>query len=490
MTDEQIRLILDLGGSTVSVKEVTAALEQLRGKATDVGDTYQVMMGELGTYEVSARRAAQTTSQQYTPALDNAVEAAVEATRAQKLLRESLELTSAAQQKAAGSSKEMSMRILNLGRAAQDLAQGGLGGVINNIEGIVGGGGLAAGVLTGIGTAALLATPYIKEWWKTLQGAGDKIPESKDAIEKYTEAINKNKEAIKSLKEQSELTYAELDRYKDLVDKTAKLEEEQANAREARMVKDGSSKKDRANAAAVRETIAEKYGSGQELIDSIMATENGRLTGLKGVEAMIADAMKGTGLGLGNLLRSNPEFAAKFKEFDPKTKEAAEKAKKDAAAKAKDDKLRDELTEQGKDFQRKGEEAENKAQAQGPKDQFRAFVKAGRAQHQLRGDISAEGRRRAAAKKANDAAQEQRNQVRGVQQEAAEQGLRINPQQALQILKERQSQYKELQRLEAQGMGMMLQSVGDVSEQVNMWKQFNKQAGQQNRSNGSNGFAN
>ena len=207
--------------------------------------------------------------------------------------------------------------------------------MINNIEGIVGGGGLAAGVLTAIGTAALLAAPYVKEWAKSIGFAGEKIPESKDAIERYTDAINRNKEAIKTLKEQESLNYFEMQRYTKLLDETKKLEEELANAGEARAIKDGSSKKDRERAAAVRETISEKFGSGQELIDTIMATDQGKGLGLKRVEEIVADAMRGTGAGAKGLENISPEFKKNYAEFSPETKAANKKSQEQAAANEK-----------------------------------------------------------------------------------------------------------------------------------------------------------
>ena len=241
-------------------------------------------------------------------------------------MREALETTAAAQEKAAGTSRDMQMRVLNLGRAAQDLAQGGLGGIINNIEGIVGGGGIAAGVLTGLGTAALLATPYIKEYWKSLAGGGEKIPEAKDAMERYTEAINKNKKAIAELKEKEELTYSELLKYKQLVFDTTQLEEEQATKREARLVQSGSDKKSREQASAVRETIAERFGSSEELIRQIMGTQQGGQLGLKRVEEIMAGAQKGNTTDIRGLEGILPAFKEGYGQFSPEAKEAHKKA--------------------------------------------------------------------------------------------------------------------------------------------------------------------
>jgi hypothetical protein len=318
VTDEVMRLVLDLASSSKDVGDLVQRLTELKAKSADVADTYHVMAQAGEGYTVTTR--------QESKALDEATAAAVRHTQAQKAINQVLEETAAAQTKASGTSREMQMRILNLGRAAQDLAQGGFGGIINNIEGIVGGGGLAAGVLTAIGTAALLATPAIKEWVKSLGAGAETFKPTFEGLEKYTEAIGKNKKAIAELKEKTSLTYDELLKYKDLVHETTKLEEDQANAREARQVQAGSSKKDRARAAAVKETIAERYGSGQELIDTVMATEHGQQIGQKRVEEIIAGAQKGFGHDIQSLQNVSPQFKERYAPFSPEAKEAYDKA--------------------------------------------------------------------------------------------------------------------------------------------------------------------
>ena len=253
-----------------------------------------------------------------------------------------LEETAKAQAKAGGTSRDMQMRILNLGRAAQDLAQGGFAGIINNIEGIVGGGGIAAGVLTAIGTAAFIATPFIKEWVKSLGEGGEKFRPVVEGMEKFTDAINKNKKELEELKAKQELNYWELLRYKELVHETTQLEDGLATAREARMVKAGSSKKEQARGAAVRETIAEVFGSGESLIESILDTNAGKQAGQKRVEELIAGAQKGFPadiMSLGNLF---PKFREAYTPFSPERqaqlKQAEESLKAEHEAQAKKEK--------------------------------------------------------------------------------------------------------------------------------------------------------
>jgi hypothetical protein len=325
VNDETIRLIIDLANSSKDVSELVAKLGDLKGAAQGVENTYEVL-GD--SYEVLSRKVQTftTSTSMADRQMDAAVSAAVRQSQAQRALNQVLEETATAQTKAGGTSRDMQMRILNLGRAAQDLAQGGFGGILNNIEGIVGGGGLAAGVLTAIGTAALLAAPSIKAWVKEMGAAAETFKPTLEGLDKYSDAIARNKKELGELKDKQELTYDGLLKYKDLVENTTKLEEEQANAREARQVQAGSSKKDRERASAVKETIAERYGSGQELIDSIMATEHGQQIGQKRVEEIIAGAQKGFGHDIQSIQNISPLFKERYTPFSPEAKAQYDKA--------------------------------------------------------------------------------------------------------------------------------------------------------------------
>ena len=329
MTDEVVKLILDLAGSSKDVAELIGRLGELKGKTLEVGDTYEVLSGEMGTFAVAERKATDAT-QQYTPALDAAVQKAVEATQAQKLLRQSLETTAVAQEKAAGLSKANAQRILEWGRATQDFAQGGFAGIINNIERMVGGAGPAAGILTAIGTAAFIAKPFIEEWAKSLQGAGEKVPPAAKEMDRFTEALAKNKKELQDLKEKQELTYFELLKYKDLVAKTTELEEDQARKREAYLVQAGSDKKSRDRAAAVRETVAERFESSELLIEHLMGTEQGQQLGRKRIEEMVAGAQKGSGLDITGLGHVSSKFKYAYEQFSPERKAADEQSKERA----------------------------------------------------------------------------------------------------------------------------------------------------------------
>jgi hypothetical protein len=137
-TDERIRLILDMGASGANVEQVKRKLEELE------------------------------------PALHKA------------------------ENKMAG----FGQTALQSGRFLQDFAQGGVGGVLNNIEGLamaLGGGPGLAGVMTAVGLAAYFAMPKLKEFWNAMSGGGEgpaPIVQALDAVEERIKKIRAEFEKI------------------------------------------------------------------------------------------------------------------------------------------------------------------------------------------------------------------------------------------------------------------------------------------------------
>jgi hypothetical protein len=478
MTDETIRLILDLASSSKDVSELVGKLDQLKGSADNVGESYEVLARSV--HHVSDAYALSTTH--VTTAEDAVVAAAVEHTRAQKVLNQVLEETAQKQAKAAGTSRDMQMRILNLGRAAQDLAQGGFAGILNNIEGIVGGGGLAAGVLTAIGTAAFIATPFIKKWVASLGEGAETFKPLVTGLDKFSDAITRNKKELSELKEKGDLTYWELLRYKELVNQTAEEEEKLANAREARQVKAGSDKASRARASAVKETIAERYGSGEVILEDLMAA-NPHMSRER-AEELLAGAQKGFSADIQGLGNSLPGFMDKYKPFSPERKAQTEGEAKQLEelrrAKAEQDKI-------------KAQDASVHADAilNEQKDQARAFAEANAAPDAQRQEAAMRGnvKRMIAERSKFETAKQERAGARQVQMEAAEQGMDINAGQALQIFKQRRAQEA---RLQAQVLNTVLgsqdaqsQRIAFLEDQLRMARSISRQ---QNRTAASNGI--
>jgi hypothetical protein len=330
--DEIIKLLLDLGRSSANVQEVIDKLQGLQAASKGAAEGYDVLDRRTGTYTL--------TTAQVTSAEDKAVEAALEQTRSQKALQGALEETAKASTKAGSKVSGMGQSMLQTGRVVQDFTQGGIGGILNNLEGLsmaLGGGPGLAGVLTAVGVAAFVAGPHLKTLWAGLAGgATEKIPGATDAIDKYTEAIRRNKDELEELRKKQELSLMEGIKYRDLVAETTALEEAQANARAARSVGIYDNKADRARASAFREALGE-FGGGDKLVESMVAAGLPR----KEAEARVADALKGDKIQIANVMNRS----ADFKPFYTSPEEAARKAAREKKDEA-DDRRNARLTEQ------------------------------------------------------------------------------------------------------------------------------------------------
>jgi chromosome segregation ATPase len=262
-------------------------------------------------------------------AMDRATQAAIRRTQVQNAMRQSLEETTITTQVATvateaagvsqvamtGITRGMQMQVLNAGRAFQDLAQGGFAGVLNNIEGIVGGAGPAAAGLTVLGTAAFLAAPYFKQLYDETTNFKLAIPEATDRLELFTEKIRKNQAALKDLQEQGSLNYFDLLKYKDLVFETAQLEAEAATAKEARSLK-GQTKKEREASAAFRETVNENFRGSEDLLQRLVAAGYSQ----KRAEELVAGAIAGEANPIEAIGRAVPDFAKAYGPLSPESK--------------------------------------------------------------------------------------------------------------------------------------------------------------------------
>ena len=117
--------------------------------------------------------------------------------------------------------------LLQTGRIIQDFAQGGLGGILNNIEGATMALGLGAGmggVLTVLGVVALTAGPAVKSFFKTLIDGSNEVPKVKEGVEGLTQTIKDNGEALDALRKQQSLTNSELKEFNRLTEEQVELE--------------------------------------------------------------------------------------------------------------------------------------------------------------------------------------------------------------------------------------------------------------------------
>src|SRR4051794_279306 len=146
MADDKIRLALEILGAG-DAKELATQVRAM--KAAFVETTPAATAAEAETYELAdaydvlgdEMQSVFTTAQQIGPGM-KATAAATSATTATVIKFGDASIDTAAKVTAAGtriqnSSRNSGLAILNLSRAVQDGVQGGIGGALNNVEGLL-----------------------------------------------------------------------------------------------------------------------------------------------------------------------------------------------------------------------------------------------------------------------------------------------------------------------------------------------------------------
>lgn len=179
MADERIQLLLDMGLSRENVQAVIDELDRLEG---------------------SAKKTAQATEE------------------------------------ATGKTANMGQTMLQTGRIVQDFAQGGIGGVLNNIEGFIqalGMGSGLAGALTIVGVTFALVWPHLKKWIESLDDGNIAAKGHAEALKNLTEAGDKLKLRIAELHALSDVSLKKMAAENEMLEKQVKLEEARAAAKKA-----------------------------------------------------------------------------------------------------------------------------------------------------------------------------------------------------------------------------------------------------------------
>ena len=386
--EEQVKLTLK-----------TAGFDAMRGIASDAQDaasTYQVLAKAGEGFELEERRVAD--------AMDGAVAAAVERTRAQRALNAALEEAAPAASKSAGGADKAAKSTMQLGGAfqttafaAQDFASqlgtrglgGAIGAVQNNIPTLVTqiGGKSAAGLAGAIGIATVAAGLLYDNWdkvaafWSPAEVA--KLPtlgEGLDGIAKSLKGINKEIEALEEKSLSDVLSVPELDRLRALRGLKETGEKDQADLRLVEGVGTFDDKRSREIAAAVKAAIAES-GGGESVASNLKENAGGSY---QEAVAVVAGAMRGNTADLATLRKMAPTFAREYRSVDPDALRAQKKAQEDfkreqdlqAARIKKNDDLVDGLNEQGaKDeaaWRAENDRDERKAKAQAERDRAKA----------------------------------------------------------------------------------------------------------------------
>jgi hypothetical protein len=194
VSDQIIKAALQIEGIEKPLelaKNFNLAAEASKRVAAAVKTTESaVVSASAETYELSnnyKRLSADLTDSNN--ALDRKTAAAVEATRAQRLMASALsdtapaldgagkktESLAEAKRRLAKEQYAVNSRVLEFGRAFQDVYQGGLAGGLNNIERLVGGAGKWAGILTAVGVLVYAFKDQFAEAAKAMGLFGDQM---------------------------------------------------------------------------------------------------------------------------------------------------------------------------------------------------------------------------------------------------------------------------------------------------------------------------
>lgn len=298
---------------------------------------------------------------------------AEELAKASTRLAISTEEVAEAAEKAKGKVAGFGQSALQSGRVIQDFAQGGLGGILNNIEGLTMALGLGpglAGVLTIAGVALMVFKPQLEELAKSFGALKPPIVDDLTSVDGLTEALKRNSESLKKMSEDTVLVFNDLKKFNAATEKQIELEGILAAVREKDRLKKMPGKTPGDEGAADIEAVVKEVGGKQALADIEKALVGkfgtfGKERDKRSAEVLLSNARAGHmdaldlmtemfggfgGSGAGTA--TEKAFADPGgKKFDVSAKAETERAKKardaaDARKKA-DDKHVDELNELG-----------------------------------------------------------------------------------------------------------------------------------------------
>ncbi len=220
--DEVIRLTLETKGQEAT-DQLSKSLDRLEAEAKDVAHAYELLEGQENAvyiaqakYQDATRRAAED-SRLDAFALKLKSVAAQEAAASTETLEK-------ATGKLGRTGADTGYAMLQSGRIIQDFAQGGVGGILNNIEGLtmaLGLSGGVAGAATAIGVAIAFMGPPVLKFFESLGATTEEIKPLKDRIDSVAKSLE-------GLTEKTRLTNAETSEYIKLGKRQAELDKESA----------------------------------------------------------------------------------------------------------------------------------------------------------------------------------------------------------------------------------------------------------------------
>jgi hypothetical protein len=262
MADERIKLILDIAGEE-GVRTLTTEATKLEQEIKDLVVSWQ--KGDVATADflrTSAKLESQLRETQGVLTQVNSRDLDTLTTKSHQ--------AAAATEKLSGGVAGTGQSLLQTGRVIQDFAQGGLGGILNNIEGLtmaLGLGSGMAGILTVLGVAALTAGPAIKTAFKNLIDGSNGIPESTDKVKHLGESLKTTTERLEELRKQQSLTNTELAEFNRLTIEQVRLEKEEKAARAAKSLEETLNPEQRKGADVVKRAT-EAFG-GKAVVDQV-----------------------------------------------------------------------------------------------------------------------------------------------------------------------------------------------------------------------------
>jgi hypothetical protein len=254
LDEAKIRLILDIIGTDDVrglTKQVVAAREEMKATGTVVQNVTAEIYDFADAYEM-----ATPDVQAFTRAQAAAKFATSEASTSHKNAAGAVEEVATATGKAATKTANLGQTMLQSGRFIQDFAQGGVGGVLNNIEGLVSALGMGpglAGALTVVGVAAALAGPHIVNFIKSFDT---------EQIDIFKTALVKIQDHIKEIEDKKIKVGADLS---ELAKARTELKAYQDDVARANAVGQGKSKQETSVEGVVKNAFAEAEGGAAEV---------------------------------------------------------------------------------------------------------------------------------------------------------------------------------------------------------------------------------
>lgn len=196
---------------------------------------------------------------------------------------------------------------LQVGRVVQDFAQGGLGGILNNIEGLVqalGGGAGLAGILTIVGVGFLLLKPKIKELVESFTGG-------ETAAADFAGRIAQLDERIKELTAKPHKISIDYEHLKDAEREADTLKHVLAEI--SALNAPGKAKKDQKEAVA--EAITEIGGGADRVVGGLVETEREQFGGF---DRFLSDKQKRERAESETRLARDRDVLAATPESDPR----------------------------------------------------------------------------------------------------------------------------------------------------------------------------